>query len=118
QSFATEKEKVSAHVSKALSLLEKMNIKDWTKLGEVPFSYYIEDKGQLMTGLIDLLLVNGDEYHIVDYKSDGNLDDSTIKSYAGQLEWYKKVVLELNPKASVKMSLLGTAQGKLIELEA
>lgn len=117
ETFGEGKEQVKEHVNNALTALNSVLENDWNKLGEVPFSLYLEEKGQMMNGIIDLILEKDGNFHIIDYKSDRELTDELIQMYAGQLSWYKKAALELYPSAQVKLSLLSTSSGKLIEIQ-
>ncbi|MDB6029193.1 MAG: hypothetical protein JWM68_5416, partial [Verrucomicrobiales bacterium] len=69
-------------------------------LVEVPFSYRNE-KGQLVTGFIDLLLETGDGWVVIDYKlylgSKSNWEAKAL-SYSGQLDCYRQALTSMNMK--------------------
>ncbi|MBD64727.1 MAG: hypothetical protein CME62_05945 [Halobacteriovoraceae bacterium] len=114
--FAGNKEQVNSHVQNALKALSQIKEAGGTRMGEVPFTLYEKEAGRLINGIIDLILEQDGVYHIIDFKSDGKLTPELIEQYSSQLAWYKKAVLQANPKAQVKLSLLGTAAGELVEI--
>ncbi|TNF27288.1 MAG: hypothetical protein EP319_11900, partial [Deltaproteobacteria bacterium] len=69
ENYGRSNDQVAQHVGNALKVLNEVGVDGWQILGEVPFSLHLKDDGRLMTGLIDLLLVKDNEFHIIDYKS-------------------------------------------------
>ena len=84
-----------------IDYFKKVGFDQYEARAEYTFSYY--DNNEINNGSIDLLLMKGDEYIIVDYKSDeaefikdDNVFEQTLKEkYEPQLEAYEKVVRHL-----------------------
>jgi ATP-dependent exoDNAse (exonuclease V) beta subunit len=82
---------------------------------EIPVSYFDRVTRKVLSGKIDLLVKEGGQHVIVDYKTDHEISDSMRKRYAEQMRIYAQALAEsvANPIAC-KLLLLRTSQ--LIEL--
>ncbi|MEM8876459.1 MAG: double-strand break repair helicase AddA [Pseudomonadota bacterium] len=84
-------------------------------LSEVPIVGTVQDRDGAtiaVTGRIDRLVVNDDEVHIIDYKSDSTVPDDpsqVSERYRDQLSAYAALIGEVYRERTVKTSLLWTA---------
>ena len=71
----------------------------------------------LLQGVIDLLVIDGDDAYIVDYKYSSKGRDALIKTYAKQLKLYKYAVeTSLNIKVK-KTYLVSLLSGEIVETD-
>lgn len=126
------KELITQEQAEAVNSLEVFNfclselgqlVKSATKkLREVPFSYGVstneiykewdeEEEVVLIQGIIDLLLIDGDEVILIDYKTDrtsafgtsDELKEEAIRRYGVQLDLYSKAITAgMNKKVKAK----------------
>lgn len=86
---------------------------------EVPV-HYLDDDGALVDGVIDRLLVDAADAHIVDYKThdvDAAHATALAAKYREQLRLYAAGVQRLWPQQRIRASILFTHCRTLIELE-
>ncbi|MDX5592121.1 double-strand break repair helicase AddA [Pseudovibrio sp. SPO723] len=89
---------------------------------EVPIQGLLKDEaGQdvEVSGIIDRLVLQGDELWIVDYKTNSQLPDhpsAVSEEYASQLAVYKKLLINLYPTKKIRGFLLYTGGPVLFEV--
>lgn len=85
---------------------------------EIPIEY--NQAGTSVYGIIDRLIVNTQEVHIIDYKSHRISDTSSLKElcehYRPQLAMYREGATRLWPDKPVRTWLLFTHAGELVEV--
>lgn len=66
---------------------------------EKPFSYYDEERQQIVHGIFDLIFVYNNQVYVLDYKTDrvtqNNTEQSLIEKHQVQLDYYKMVLKEM-----------------------
>lgn len=66
---------------------------------EKKFSYYDQDKEQVIHGIFDLVFVYQDQVYVLDYKTDRistkNSDEALIQKHQVQLNYYQKVLKDM-----------------------
>lgn len=86
-----------------LSLNDNGTYQDWMKKDhqfECPYSVF--DNGALIHGYMDLVVHDGDEIHILDFKSDNAFDMESLKNrYRQQLDTYKRAMELIEPGKKV-----------------
>ncbi len=82
---------------------------------EVPF--LLEEKGQIISGRIDVIFETGNEILIIDYKTDRSIDESgLVAEYKPQLEIYSRAIAKAFPNRKIKKALVWLPQAKLLEV--
>ena len=75
------------------------------------------DEEIMVQGIADCIIKNGDEYIILDYKSDAVRDVSILKDrYEGQLLLYRKAIADLFESDNVKCIIYSFTLGGYIEV--
>ena len=66
---------------------------------EKAFSYYDNQRDQIVHGIFDLVFVYNNQVYVLDYKTDRisvkNSQQSLIEKHKVQLDYYKKVLKEM-----------------------
>ena len=70
-------------------------------------------QGRVRTGRVDLLLIEGTEVLIVDFKSDQNPPKKVPQGYIAQLELYRALLTPLYPLLRITTWILWTSTGEL-----
>ncbi len=82
---------------------------------ELPLLYRYH--GQTVNGVIDRLLINDQQIHVIDYKTHQYIDDAHLEEIAGryvtQMKLYAEGIRRLWPNHQIKASLLFTACARL-----
>ncbi|MBE6113490.1 MAG: hypothetical protein E7191_00240 [Erysipelotrichaceae bacterium] len=90
------------------------SFKDMEIFKEYPF--YDMTDGQLVHGVIDLLVRSNDHIYIVDYKSDISTDEELVSMYTSQLMYYKQIIEKIYPKTPITVYIYSTHSNKYIEI--
>jgi ATP-dependent helicase/nuclease subunit A len=86
---------------------------------EVPIVYFDPESRKILSGKIDLLVKEGNNYCIVDYKTDRELTDSMQKRYAQQMRLYTQALGESmhhGNQLDISSKLLLIRTGEIIDV--
>jgi|GEM_PF-1538333 len=84
-------------------------------------NYKVENKNYILSGSIDLLVLEDKKIHIIDYKTDKQVPKTSYEiddKYIKQLALYKKVLLERYPTHDVLCYLAWTTEPSLIKIDS
>jgi len=102
-------------VMRETGLLEKYVILDNREsYSELPFA--MKDKGKVISGRIDRVILEEDTALIIDYKTHSQDKEEIRKIYKPQIEYYKKAVDAIFKPKSIRAYILLTGSGELIKM--
>lgn len=85
---------------------------------EIPIVYIDPESRRILSGKIDLLVKEGNDYCIIDYKTDQHLPESMRKRYAEQMRLYRQALAEsiACPVTAIASKLLLLRTGERIDV--
>jgi ATP-dependent exoDNAse (exonuclease V) beta subunit len=83
---------------------------------EVPIVYFDRESRKILSGKIDLLVKEEENYVIVDYKTDRELTDPMLKRYAEQMRLYGVALSESTGMKEITKKLLLVRTGEIIDV--
>ncbi|NNE69562.1 MAG: UvrD-helicase domain-containing protein, partial [Rhodothermales bacterium] len=99
----------------------------WTALqdadevhAELPYTFALEQEGELESihaGVIDLAYRVGEEWCVVDFKTDALSTEDLAEKHGGQLEEYAAALSRLAGAERIQRAIWSTFNGRLIEIE-
>ena len=77
-----------------------------------------QEKGTILQGVIDCAFLEGDEWVLVDYKTDRIEDEAAfIERYALQMSWYARALESITGKRVKEKCLYSISKAKVFPLE-
>ena len=119
--------KASAHESlyreqPFMKVLTKTEIKSYSAYEDLNFTGN-DDESQIVQGVIDAFIIDGDSFTVIDYKTDGvskygadKGSEILIKRYENQLRLYSKAISEILGKSCKGMYIYSFDLSKVIEI--
>ena len=83
---------------------------------EVPVYLFDPEAGKILSGKIDLLARQKDVLHLIDYKTNIELDSAAKKAYARQLELYARAIHPIAPNFTLRRRLCLLRHGVFIDV--
>jgi len=85
---------------------------------EIPIVYIDPESRRILSGKIDLLVKEGNDYCIIDYKTDQHLPESMLKRYGEQMRLYRQALAEsiACPVTAIASKLLLIRTGERIDV--
>jgi ATP-dependent exoDNAse (exonuclease V) beta subunit len=83
---------------------------------ELPIVYFDQSSKKILTGKIDLLVREGQDHYIVDYKTDREISDTMRQRYAEQMRMYALALSDSIPANSLSARLILIRTGQILDI--